>query len=299
MEHTGFPSDETLAAFIDGRLDPETRAKVIAHMATCSECYSVFMSATEMTPAAEAPGSSIRASRSAWLAVAVTAFAAAVAVVFLVTPVRDLVFPHQDDGMALLAKAAPAQRIIAGRISGFPYQPMAHRMRGPSLDPMRDPANASLLTAAAGVQRSATRRRSVNNLHALGVANLLLGNGDVAISMLQEALLDESAQRNVASAIDESSDVALLNDLSAALSNRAIVQQEVPRGNLAGVAEAVLAAERAWRVGRTPEAAWNRALAIETLNGPASARTAWHDYLAVDSSSPWAAEARKKLGGAS
>lgn len=299
MEHTGFPSDETLAAFIDGRLDPEAREKVIAHMATCSECYSVFMSATEMTPPAEAPSAAMRASRSAWLAVAVTAFAAAVAVVFLVTPVRDLMFSHQDDGMALLAREAPAQRIIAGRISGFPYQPMAHRMRGPSLDPMKDPANASLLTAAAGVQRSATHRRSVNNLHALGVANLLLGNGDVAISILQEALLNESAQRNVAAAIDESNDVALLNDLSVALSNRALAQQEVPRGNLSGAAEAVLSAERAWRVGRTPEAAWNRALAIETLNGPASARTAWHDYLAVDSSSPWAAEARKKLAGAS
>ena len=48
MEHTGFPSDETLAAFIDGRLDAETRANVIAHMTTCSECYSVFLSATEM-----------------------------------------------------------------------------------------------------------------------------------------------------------------------------------------------------------------------------------------------------------
>src|SRR5260221_5655479 len=41
MEHTGFPSDETLAAFLDGNLDPDTRRRVIEHMTTCEECYSV------------------------------------------------------------------------------------------------------------------------------------------------------------------------------------------------------------------------------------------------------------------
>src|ERR1043166_4235240 len=76
MEHTGFPSDETLAAFIDGRLDPETRGKVIAHMTTCSECYSVFVNATEMTAAAAPPELSRRSSRTGWLAVAVAATAA-------------------------------------------------------------------------------------------------------------------------------------------------------------------------------------------------------------------------------
>ena len=45
MEHTGFPSDETLAAFLDGRLDPETRRRVIEHMTTCDECYSVVAAA--------------------------------------------------------------------------------------------------------------------------------------------------------------------------------------------------------------------------------------------------------------
>src|SRR5258706_16081748 len=45
MEHTGFPSDETLAAFLDGRLDPDTRRRVVEHMTTCDECYSVVMGA--------------------------------------------------------------------------------------------------------------------------------------------------------------------------------------------------------------------------------------------------------------
>jgi anti-sigma factor RsiW len=37
MEHSAFPSDETLAAFIDGRLDEETRKRVVAHVADCED----------------------------------------------------------------------------------------------------------------------------------------------------------------------------------------------------------------------------------------------------------------------
>ncbi len=290
MEHTGFPSDETLAAFIDGRLDPETRGQVIAHMATCPECYSVFMSATEMAEVAAAPNGSYRSSQRAWLAVAVTAVAAAFSIVFLVTPVRDLVLPHHESGLDALAKAAPEQRTIAGRISGFPYQPMVHLTRGESLDPMKDPANASLLIAAAAVQRSVTERRSPANLHAVGVANLLLGHTDVAVDTLHEALLAETGRRRVADAIDDSNDVLLLNDLSVALSNRTAVHPKMDD-------EALRCAEKAWRIGRTPEAAWNRAIATETLTGAGSdiSRSAWRVYLAKDPASPWAEEARKRM----
>lgn len=290
MEHTGFPSDETLAAFIDGRLDPETRGQVIAHMATCPECYSVFMSATEMAEVAAAPNGSHRSSRQAWLAVAVTAVAAAFSIVFLVTPVRDLVLPHHDSGLDALAKAAPEQRTIAGRISGFPYQTMVHLTRGESVDPMKDSANARLLIAAAAVQRSVTERRSPPNLHAVGVANLLLGHPDAAVDTLHEALLAETGQRRVADAIDDSNDVRLLNDLSVALSNRTAGHPKTDD-------EALHCAEKAWRISGTPEAAWNRAIATETLKGAGSdvTKRAWQDYLAIDPSSPWATEARKRL----
>jgi hypothetical protein len=287
MEHKGFPSDETLAAFIDGRLDAETRANVIAHMTTCSECYSVFLSATESSPAA--PREKWRPGR-AWIAVAAATAAAGIACALLITPIRDRLL-HRDDGMAALAKAAPPQRIIAGRISGFPYQPPAPVMRGSKFDPLQNPANASLLTAAAGVQRSVAARRTAANLQASGVANLLLGKDDAAIDTLHEALLSETGQRDVTAAIAESDDVLLLDDLSAALSNRAMAR----RRPIPDAVEAVRCAERAWRIDRTPETAWNRAVAIEALNGRAHAMTAWHDYLAIDGTSPWAAEARKRL----
>src|SRR3954464_3949919 len=81
MEHTGFPSDETLAAFIDGRLDAETRAKVIAHMVTCAECYAVFLSATETSVHAQARDA--WRPRRAWMVVFAATAAAAIACAFL------------------------------------------------------------------------------------------------------------------------------------------------------------------------------------------------------------------------
>src|SRR5260370_16375706 len=48
MDHPEFPSDETLAAFIDGRADAETRKRVIEHMVGCNDCYATFQAASEM-----------------------------------------------------------------------------------------------------------------------------------------------------------------------------------------------------------------------------------------------------------
>ncbi|MGA8808136.1 MAG: hypothetical protein WB973_09695, partial [Thermoanaerobaculia bacterium] len=107
----------------------------------------------------------------------------------------------------------------------------------------------------------------------------------------QEALLAETGQRTVAAAIAESDDGSLLNDLSAALSNRAIAKGRA----LPDAVEAVRCADRALQIGRSPEAMWNRAIAVEALNGRGHAMTAWHDYLAMDETSGWAAEARKRI----
>lgn len=42
-EPTHHPSDETLAALIDGKLEGEARRKAIEHMSVCGECRSVFL----------------------------------------------------------------------------------------------------------------------------------------------------------------------------------------------------------------------------------------------------------------
>lgn len=274
MEHAGFPSDETLAAFIDGRVDADTRGRVIEHMTGCSECYSVFIGATEM-PAAAAPGTSnVRPFRRFRYAVAAAAVAAAAAIGFFLTPAgRNFIRP---DGIAALAGAAPASRTFAGRITGFPYRQAAAVQRGSSFDPSRNPANHELLGVAAQVQQKAIESPTPQNLHALGVSQLLLGDSDGAVRTLGDALAKSGG-------VEASADVALLNDYSAALSARAAqTRSDADR------ALAARAAERAVSLHRTPETAWNRAVALDT-------DAAWRDYLALDSSSDWAREAQKRL----
>ena len=41
MHMTNCPSEETLAAFIDGRLDIEARQRVVEHVTTCEDCYAI------------------------------------------------------------------------------------------------------------------------------------------------------------------------------------------------------------------------------------------------------------------
>src|SRR5438309_4047082 len=97
MEHAGFPSDETLAAFIDGRVDADTRGRVVEHLASCAECYSVFIGATEM-PAATADLSNVRPFRRIRYVAAAAALAAAAAIGFFVTPAGQRLY--HPDGLA-------------------------------------------------------------------------------------------------------------------------------------------------------------------------------------------------------
>jgi hypothetical protein len=281
MEHAGFPSDETLAAFIDGRVDAETRGRVVEHLASCAECYSVFIGSTEIPAAVAADVSNVRPFRRARYAIAAAAIAAAAAIGFFITPAGQRLY--HPDGLAALAAAAPSARTFEGRISGFPYRREAPITRGVEADPSQNPANYKLLDVAAKVQANALKSPSVENLHALGVSQLLLGKSSEAMQTLGDALEKSGG-------LDASTDVALISDYAAALCSRAADARSTESAELAA-----RAAERAWSLRRTPETAWNRAVALETLRGGAPADQAWRDYLKLDSSSDWAREARARL----
>ena len=274
MEHAGFPSDETLAAFIDGRVDADTRSRVVEHLAGCSECYSVFIGATEMPVANATDTSNVRSFRRTRYAIASMAVAAAAAVGFFLTPAGQRIY--QPAGLAALADAAPSARTFAGRLTGFEYREPAPIARGAESDPSRNPANYKLMDVAAKVQQNAIKSPTAEHLHALGVSQLLLGNANDAVQSLADALQKSGG-------LDASTDVALLSDYSAALSTRAAQTRERDDTTLA-----IRAAERAWSLRRSPETAWNRAVALNT-------EAAWNDYLKLDSSSDWAREARKRL----
>ena len=297
MEHGGFPSDETLAAFIDGSLDSETRRRVIEHLVGCSDCYAAVVTATDFLDGAPPPLDTPRprrgrrrGTRRILTAVASFAIAAVVlAVLAMFHPFREQLDRWTGHGdTASLAAAARGNRKSVARLHGFPYRPFAVT-RGPA--PSVGATNYDFLVAAADVQKAAERDPSPRHLHALGVSYYLSSDWDSAVVTLETALRKQSGVHDIKDAIATTGDEALLNDLAAAYLARGENKRQLEDLNLAADAAA-----RAWRLDpKAPDALWNRAATIEALKIPAEAIAAWRAYIAADPQSPWSEEARQHL----
>jgi len=292
MEHTGFPSDETLAAFIDGRLDEETRKRVVEHLAECADCRDAWVGGREWTRNQSEERHSVRrwSRNRIFIPLAV---AAAVIVAVFITPIRTLFVHPERHSIELRSLFASANdlpyRATDARLSGTgDYRPLepAHRGAG---DPYHDPGKTSLVAQWAILKQRAQKDPTPDNLHAFGVAAVLINDRDGAVTALEEALQAQVGEPDLHSAIAKSSDVALLTDLTASLSERAVA------GNQTDALLAADTAERAWSLAKNPTTAWNRALAVELLHVPTASRDAWNDFLQQDSQSRWAVEARERL----
>jgi CHAT domain-containing protein len=393
MEHSGFPSDETLAAFIDGTLEPEERQRVLDHLITCDECRNNVLAAAdpmaelemngELTAdwipdasvpdaesrsaevpsdgysrieetaavAAEKPplpgegtGRGRRTPSGRWEVLINTdpvktdppaktpsgpqavppvprrssgqfvpidprrtrnrrmgrtfkiagwglAAAAALAAFLFLPPVQHWM-ENRRSGMGPLVTAANRLqfRSVEARLSGgFAYRRPQPVMRGED-DTRKDPQAWGLFSAAEKIQARVDSDPNVQNLHELGVANLVLGNYDLAVVTLESAIRKQTGKANAQAAIAASTDPMLLSDLSAAYYARA----KYTRSGSAYVS-AQTTAERAWGLRKSPETAWNRALTVDALHDRESSRAAWEAYLQLDARSPWAAEAREHI----
>lgn len=269
-EHAPFPTDETLAAYIDGRLDEETRKRVVEHIADCPECFEVVQVSHEMAVAPVAPV--VHWPRNALVGLAA---AAAIGAVVMLTPVREMVWPHDD--LRALAKVAPPKRYFEGRLTGFPYRPL-HRMRG-SENKDRDRQNdvdlesLAFYSEAAEVQKRAMTHPDARTLHAEGVSFLQLRDPKSAVATLEKAR-DSSLKP----------DPQLLSDLAAAY---------IETGNYK---DALEIANSAWTIAKTPEIAWNRALAAQRAGNYKAAVAFWQEYLQFKDEAPeWIADARGHL----
>lgn len=266
-EHSPFPSDETLAAYIDGQLDEETRRSVVEHMAECPECLDIVTASNEMKAAPVVRG--VNWQRNSYI---VLAAAAALTAVFFLTPARDVIVP--PDGIKQLASVAPQKRLIDGRITSFPYQQPPSRNRGTTESDTEKDVDLALLKVAAQVQQRSEKHPNARTLHAEGVAYLLTGErGDTARAV---ALLEKARAQSP-------SDPKLLSDLAAAY----LATNHLDK--------ALATADAAWALAKTPEIAWNRAFALQWLKRHDEAIAAWNDYLRISDSPEWTAEARKNL----
>jgi CHAT domain-containing protein/tetratricopeptide (TPR) repeat protein len=288
---TNCPTEEILAAFIDGRLDHDARGRVVEHVAECGECRSTIIIASNLSRAALTSDRSTVihfTARKAFTAAAAAFAAAAIVIVLFGPALREMVLPA-DGGIEALVKASQGLETqpFEGRLSGgFPAKRPKRVTRGSGADS----APLGLLAAAATIEEATAKSRSADNLHALGMSLLLLGKYDDAIKTLEEALVADAHADDFIDALSRSKNVALLIDVSAAYQARGR-----HRNRTEDFVVALEAAERAWSLKKTPEAAWNRALAIESLPMRGDALSAWNDYLALDSTSAWADLARERV----
>lgn len=274
---------ETLAAYVDGRLPPEARARVDAVIAADPDLYEWLVHTlhavdqpepvTAVPPAAVA-GVSPRRGRAAILGVGVLLTAAAAA--WLLVPVRRGPATPADGAVTGLVAAVGAERYFDARLTGgFRYGPVRPVMRGPG-----DTSNVSLdVIAAAGVvQQAALADVSLERQQAWGAAQLLIGDFDGAVITLAQAAGRVGAPASVHS------------DLAAALLTRG-----VRRGAADDIAAALAAADLA--IARSPaleEALFNRALALERLGRPEAAE-AWRRAADGSVDPAWAGEARRRV----
>jgi len=287
LGHDGFPSDETLLAFCEERLDPETRQRVNEHMNACTDCYSALIVPREVKrryQGAEAsPTRRVTAGRqSGWkrlvaLTVSTTSIGCG-ALLYLRWSQSEF---HR---IAVLASVAPSKRSFEGRISNFPYRPFVASAM--SVEAAASSWAGSRNFAFVGGMTSSTAA----DFHVLGISHLVAGKSAKAVRALERSLLLTTGVRDIQSAAAVTTDVNLLTDLSTAYLSRG-----TSSGTASDYIRALNCADRAWRIGHTAEASWNRTVSLQRLHLIDDAREGWLAYVQNEPASPWSTEARKRL----
>lgn len=254
---------ETLALFAEGKLSRAEMRPVLDHVTTCASCMRIVKIArTHAASIEDAP----RRTWPYWLAAAAAAILVLVAVPALRRTPTD----------RLIALAPRSARVVEPRIAGgFDWAPWRGTERAG--DPSADAARLKIGGVAGELMERADAEKSPDAQHAAGVALLLAERPLDALPRLRDAA--ERAPNDP----QAWSDLAAANYAAAASTARASLYPE-----------ALAAADRALRIDDDfAEALFNRALVLERMGAKDAARNAWQRYLAVDASSPWAAEARE------
>jgi tetratricopeptide (TPR) repeat protein len=177
-----------------------------------------------------------------------------------------------DKGLAALQTAYAGQRPIEARISALPYSSYS-QTRGTSVDEQR---TDNLRRAELHLAQAVKEKPAPEAHHALGKVYLAQGRFDEAIREFQQAL---SGSKNQAQ---------IYNDLGVA---------QLEKGEYSSALDSFN--EALQRDGNLQEALFNRALAYEKQSRFDEAKADWNAYLKHDSTSPWAAEARRHLDSSS
>lgn len=274
---TECPTEETLAAFVDDRLDAAAREEVLDHLADCPDCRDIVLMASEAASegvtgqdvsVAEPAGDSatvVRPSFSTRRFVPLVAAAAAIVVLLGIPQVRERIVPGDPMGdVADLPRNVPT-RATLGRLSiEAQYKSYVDVTRGGGVVGTLEVEQVVL-----EAKERAKDAPTTANLHALGVASVLHGDASEAVTALEDAV--KSAK---------SPSAALLNDLSVAYFADGKYDLSV------------VAADRALKIERTPTALWNKAVALQSLVKDPEAIVAYEEFLRLEKDPAWVEEAR-------
>jgi len=266
------PDFETLAGLAEGRLSADRRTAVLAHLDECEGCMSEVELANE---AIQQEQVNVAAShpRQAWT------WLVAAGVVVAMLGYALLRQPWRRSPESLLVAAVPrSARLVEARLTGG-FAWAAYRGAARSAQTHADPELLRLDGAAADAIERGKRDPSAPAQHTAGVALVLIDHPLDAVDRLRAA------------AAAAPNDARNWSDLAAAEYSAA---QSLGRPSL--YAQALGDAEHAVRLDpRLPEALFNRALILGRMGLLDEERRAWSDYLAIDTNSEWAVEARHRL----
>lgn len=185
-------------------------------------------------------------------------------------------FRFHSDPIRRVIIAVGRQRVIETRLSAdFEWAPLGQRTVARSAVAGSSAAN---VRGELRVLASKPMDPSDEAKHAAAMAMLLTGDTQRGLERF-EKLADAKPH-----------DAQIWSDLGAAR-----YEAGVATGDAALVAAALAAADEALRLDASlPQALFNRAVTIERLGVREEARKAWMQYLAVEGTSSWAAEARER-----
>jgi len=252
---------------MDGRLEPRERAAVEAHLADCDDCYEVWMEGRAVVPDVLAVATPLGQIRKWRLPIV----AAAVAALLIVVRVGW----GDRDPLDQLIDASRSWRPVEGRLSvAFEWTTIAPFTR--SATPSEAPL--AVQEAAARLRRLHEEAPTTQSARGAAVASLLTGRIDEAIDLFDEVLREEPSLH------------AQL-DLTAALLHRSrLSASAIDAARALDLAEMAAAAAPS-----DPRAAFNLALAQETMSLRSQALAQWKLFLTLEPTGPWAEEAARHI----
>jgi len=183
-------------------------------------------------------------------------------------PLRSSGESELDKGLAALKTAYAGERPIQPRVSALPYSSYS-QTRGTNIDEQRAD---NLRRAELHLTQALKDKPGPEADHALGKVYLAQGRSDEAIKELERSLRGSRNQAQI------------YNDLGVAWLEKGDYNRGIDNFNKALQLDSNL-----------QEALFNRALAYEKQSRSNEAKADWSKYLKRDSTSDWAAEARRHL----